>query len=329
MKLIHELRWNRVLGSWVIVSNIRKIRPWRPSDHCPFCPGAPEIDGKTGWKVLVIKNRFPALVPNPHTSDVKGLKEEGYGYTEVVIETPVHEGDLCDIPLNHLKEVIDVFAQRTVELSKDKRIKYVAVFRNKGAAIGVSITHPHSQIYALSFIPPRISIELRNAEKFWRSEEKCLFCDIIEEEKNSSRIIYLNDSFIVFMPFGVQWPFETHIYPLRHVQKLPDLSDKERLDLADALRVITKAYNLLFEIDFPYIMAVHQAPSRGSYPFYHLHIEFYTLLRDKNKLKYAAGIEWGFFSFTYDGLPEENAKLLRTAASKALKVLDEHLGEVP
>ena len=337
MEEYHELRWNPLLNSWVIVSNVRKFRPWRPSSHCPFCPGAPEAKFKSECDTLALPNKYPTLITNPKISrKSKGLFRlaKGYGYAEVLVETPQHEGDLCDIPLRHMKKVVEGYIERTLKLGSDPKVKYVAVFRNKGAAVGVSLTHPHSQIYALPFIPPRIRLELRNARRYWRRNGRCLFCDLLKEElSEKQRIIYRNDFFTAFLPFYAMWPYEIHIYSNNHIGGLPELNEEEKLHLADILKAITKTYNTLFEMDFPYIMAVHQSPTDGKrYEYYHLHIEFYPPLRSADKLKYAAGIEWGYFTFTYDDLPEEKAKELRRAAYRAVEDLsrtDKVLGEAP
>jgi len=326
--MTNELRWNPILGEWIIVAAKREKRPWRPN-YCPFCPGSEETG--EGWRVLVLPNRYPALGVDAEVAtsskDIYCVKP-GYGYCEVVIETPMHEGDLCDLSLEHLKEVIDAFSQRYVELGRDPKIKYVFEFRNKGAAIGVSLHHPHSQIYALPFIPPRVKRELDNSRKFYKKNGRCLFCRILElEYESKSRILYENADFTVFLPFFAMWPYEVHVYPRRHVQNLPMLTEEERYSLADALKVITKAYNMLFDMNLPYIMAVHQSPTDGGeYKYYHLHIEFYPPNRDANKLKYAAGIEWGAGVFTYDGLPEERAMQLKKAVNKALNDLEKKEG---
>ena len=321
--MANELRWNPILGEWIIVASKRETRPWRPKT-CPFCPGSEETG--YGWKIKVLPNRFPALRTDAQTSiESHGIYvvKPAYGYCEVIVETPMHEGDLCDIEINNLKEFIDVLAERFVKLGSDPKIKYVFEFRNKGAAIGVSLHHPHSQIYALPFIPPRIKRELKNAKKFWSKRGICLFCHIIKLEKDfGKRIIYENDHFIQFLPFFAMWPYETHIYPKRHVQSLNMLSDEERYALADVLKVATKTYNTLFDMSLPYIMAIHQKPTDGKdYSFYHMHIEFYPPNRDKEKVKYAAGIEWGAGTFTYDALPEERARQLQRACVKAIREL--------
>ncbi|RLE76531.1 MAG: galactose-1-phosphate uridylyltransferase [Thermoprotei archaeon] len=321
---VNELRWNPLLREWIIVSSGRERRPWRPKGYCPFCPGAEETG--YGWDVLVLDNKFPALVREPRTSRrsrgvyrVRGA----YGYCKVLVETPQHEGDLCDLSLSQLVKVIDKFAEVYEELGRDPGVRCVMEFRNKGEAIGVSLTHPHSQIYALPFIPTRVRRELRSARSFARRRGECLFCHILKLElKEGVRVVYENEGFVAFVPFFAMWPLEVHVYPRRHVQSLPQLTGGERLDLAKCLKVVTYAYNRVFDQDMPYMMVLHQAPTDGrDYSYYHMHLEFYPILRDRGKLKYAAGIEWGAGTFTYDGLPEANAARLREALAGKLAEL--------
>jgi len=318
----NELRWNPLLGSWIVVSSGRRKRPWR-SGKCPFCPGSPETG--YGWDVLVLKNRFPALRPDAKPSrESRDLYkvEPGYGHCRVVIETPQHEGDLSDIPLETLGKYIFALASVTEELCRDEKVEYVMPFRNKGEAIGVSLSHPHSQVYALPFIPPRVKLEIRNMEEFWRENSKCLLCHILELERDEGvRLLYGNDGFTAFLPFFAMWPYEVHIYANRHVGTLKELNEDERLDLADTLKVVTAMYNNLFDFSLPYIMVFHQRPCKVEAKYFHIHVEFYPIHREKDKLKYAAGIEWGAWTFTYDALPEAKAKELKAALTRALDKL--------
>ncbi|MGQ9782085.1 MAG: galactose-1-phosphate uridylyltransferase [Nitrososphaeria archaeon] len=320
--LSNELRWNPLLGTWIIVSSKRKARPWRERE-CPFCPGSPELG--YNWDVKVLDNMFPALRVDTQTStrtkDILKVKP-GYGYCKVVVETPDHKGDLDTIPFDNLVKVIKVFREETTKLCSDKRIKYVFPFRNKGELIGVSLTHPHSQIYALPFVPTRIKSELANARAFYKKNGKCLLCHLLELERSKNkRILYSNRSFTLIMPSYAMWPYETHIYSNKHLAMLPELSDNQAKGLADTIKVTVAMYNSLFDFDLPYVMALHQAPCNNKYQFYHFHIEFYPIHRSKDKLKYAAGIEWGTYTFTYDDLPENKASEMKRATQKAFQKL--------
>jgi len=319
--LSNELRWNPLLGCWVIVSSKRAKRPWRKSE-CPFCPGSPETG--FGWDVIVLDNKYPALRADAKVSregfDIYKV-QPAYGYAKVVVETPEHEGDLDSIPFENLVKYIRILGDVTSEYCSDERIKYVFPFRNKGEIIGVSLTHPHSQIYILPFIPPRVIREIRMMEDFRREHGECLLCHILELEKGEgSRILYENEHYIAFLPFFAMWPYEVHIYPKRHVCRLDKLSKKEVVSLADAIRVVVAGYNSLFDFSLPYMMVFHQAPCSNDADF-HLHVEFYPVHRERDKLKYPAGIEWGGWVFTYDALPEEKALELKEAVKRGLKKL--------
>ncbi|MEM3922227.1 MAG: galactose-1-phosphate uridylyltransferase [Nitrososphaerota archaeon] len=321
----HELRWNPLLRCWTIVAGRRIKRPWR-SGKCPFCPGGEETAGS--WRVLALPNRYPALSPNaPEVlgDDLFG-KARALGECEVIIESPQHEGDFPDFPLDQVALYIELLAERTRILGSKPYIKCVVPFKNKGALIGVSLTHPHSQIYALPFIPPRIARELESTEDYGRRYGRSIFDDILARElEEGSRAIYENDSFIIFMPFFVMWPYELHVYPKINVTSLPELGRGDQEMLADAVRVAVGTYEELFGKDCAYMMIFHQAPTDRKYTDYRLHLEFYTPHFTGDRIKYAAGIEWGAWVFTYDGIPEERAEELRAAARKALGRID-HLG---
>lgn len=324
MILSNELRWNPILGTWIVVSSRRAVRPWRRGE-CPFCPGAPETG--YGWDVLVLDNRYPALRPDARPSrESRGvyIVRPGYGFCKVVVETPEHEGDLDTVPFANLAKYIAALAEVTRGYCGEQGIEYVLPFRNKGKVIGVSLTHPHSQVYILPFVPPRVRRELECSERFYRENNACLFCRVLEQEREEGgRLLYENPGFAAFLPFFAMWPYEVHVYPKRHFQRLTDLSEDEVRELADALRVVVAGYNSLFGFSLPYMMIFHQAPCRGDYAYYHFHVEFYPVHRAPDKLKYAAGIEWGGWVFTYDALPEEKAAELREAFARGLSVLRE------
>ena len=313
MPTINELRYNPLLGRWIIIAAERERRPWRPNT-CPFCPGSEEIGHEAD--VVTLPNKYPALTINPKTSrksmDILRVKE-GYGYCKVVVETSLHEGDLCDIGLDNVIKYLKELIRQHKEISSDPKIKYIFPFRNKGSEIGVSLHHPHSQIYAFPFIPLRIEREIECMRNFWKERKRCLLCHIIDLElKLDERVIYHGDNFIALVPFYAEWPYEVHIYPKRHVKYLMELREDEIRELSKLLQLVTRAYNKLFDRPFPYILSYHQAPvNSGDYPFYHMHLEFYPPLRSRDKLKYTAGVERGTWTFTYDGLPEERALELK------------------
>ncbi len=311
-----ELRWDPILREWIIVSGRREKRPILPEGLCPFCPGAEEIP-KTPWSVLTLPNKFPALVPDPPPPDVGGDKlyrcKPARGVCEVVLYTPQHNATLTNLSVGHIKLLIDLWTERYRELGDRDYIKYVFIFENKGREIGVTLDHPHGQIYAFPFIPPRIKRELSSSRTYWKRTGGCLFCRIMEKERrDGSRIICENDHFMCFLPFFARWPYGVHIYPKRHTQSLPDLSDEERLAFAQILKVVLAKFDNLFMMSFPYMMVLHQKPTDGKdYPYYHFHVEFYPPYREKGKLKFFASIETGTGTVTFDYRPEDKAEELR------------------
>jgi UDPglucose--hexose-1-phosphate uridylyltransferase len=232
------------------------------------------------------------------------------------------------MPLSQVSDFIRLLADRTKELASLRYVKHIMPFKNKGALIGVSLTHPHSQLYALPFVPPRISREIASVRRFTAKHHRNLFDAILESEiEDRSRLIYSNERFTVVLPFFGMWPFETHIYTSTPLRSLVDLDERSQLMLADAIRATTATYEEQFGRDCAYIMVFHQAPSKGDYRDYRLHVEFYTPHITRDRIKYAAGIEWGAGTFTYDGVPEERASVLRKGAQKALGKI-ESMGEV-
>lgn len=326
---MRELRYNPLTGQWIMVSSIRKERRWRPANYCPFCPGTEETG--YGWDVLVLSNKFPALsfeAERVYSLDEVYRKAQAIGDCGVIVETPEHNvKDLDELPLQQVYKVVKTWKDLTEKYMRSNKISYLMIFRNKGEEIGVSLTHPHSQYYAMPFIPLRERLMMKNSLDFMRRYGKCLGCAILENEmKYKERLVYQNKHIIAFLPYFASWPFETHIYPRRHVNYVNQLSDEELLYLADALRAVLGTLNSVLDRQMPYSFAVIQAPLKGDYNYFHMHIEIYPILRDKDKLKYAAGIEMSTWDFTYDGVPEENAKRLKDACKKSHNII-KPLGE--
>jgi UDPglucose--hexose-1-phosphate uridylyltransferase len=192
-------------------------------------------------------------------------------------------------------------------------IKFVFIFENKGEAIGVTLHHPHCQIYGYPFVPPRVEKELDQSRMHTRATGRCLICDIVAAElRDARRVVTGNASFVAFIPFFARWPYEVHIVSRRHVQSLEDLSPVEQRDMASILKAILGAYDQVFGVSFPYMMVMHQRPSDGGvYDYYHFHVEFYPPLRSPTRLKYLAGSETGAGMFVNDTLPETKAQELR------------------
>jgi len=321
-----ELRYDPVKGQKVAYATKRQDRTFHPpKDFCPLCPTKSskmetEIP-ESYYDIVVFENKFPTFSKNP---DALGKKKknlyrhvESKGICEVVCYTQEHDRYLEDQSIEKIENLIKVWQDRYHSLGKKDFIKYVFIFENKGKEIGVTLSHPHGQIYAFSYIPPVVRQELKSSKDFYHKNKKCLHCAIIKEElEEENRIIIRNNDFIAFIPFYARWPYEVHIYSLRHLGNLCELNGKEITSLAEVIKELIIRYNKLFNFRMPYVMVIHQNPTDNkNYDYYHLHFEFYPPYRTKDKFKYMAGCELGAGTFINDTLPEEKAKELRDAGN--------------
>jgi UDPglucose--hexose-1-phosphate uridylyltransferase len=322
--MMSELRWNPVLREWTITAAHRQERTFLPpADECPLCPHPPgsglgELE-RDDFEVAVFENRFPSLQRNPPEPVVEGTDftpvAPSAGACEVVVYTPDHVGSLGDASLVHLRRLIAVWAHRTRVLGARHEVEYVYVFENRGEAIGVTLHHPHGQIYGYPFLPPVIERELAAADERRRRDGGCVWCALRDQElAEGARIVAEAGSWLAVVPFFARWPYELHLLPDRHVGWLSDLQPGEVAGLAELLRSVVRAYDALFSFPLPYVMAIHQRPTDASpNGAYHLHIEFYPPHRSATKLKYLAGSEAGAGAFINDTIPEESAAHLREA----------------
>jgi UDPglucose--hexose-1-phosphate uridylyltransferase len=308
-----ELRWHPLLREWVVVAAHRQGRPQMPADWCPFCPGSGRVP--EGYDVYLYQNDFAALSLNgPPFDPEPGLfKSTGAkGVCDVVLYHPSHYLAPSQLSVEQWRKVIDVWTSRSEELSRIPDIAYVYVFENTGLAIGVTMPHPHGQIYAFPFIPPLVQRELDASSEFHVASQGCLYCRLLEgEEADGRRLIARQGGFVAFVPFAARWPAEVHIYPHRHCASLADLSELDRDDLAGLISIVRRKYDNLFGFPMPLMMIVRQAPAKGEHPYFHLHIEFCPIQRDQNKIKYLAGVESGGGTFLNDTEAEERAACLR------------------
>lgn len=300
---------------------------------CPFCPGSGKVPSQ--YNVLSYDNDFPALSLDAE-EDLPGQEHEpgpyrsvpGYGKCEVILYSSDHEKALWELPLAHIESLVDLWCERCGELSKDPRIKYVFVFENRGAEVGVTIHHPHGQIYAYPFVPLKLQAELENCRKYFLEQGACLLCHMNRtEEKNKVRIIAQNEGFLAYLPHFTDYPYGVFIVPKRHVCDLPSLTRGERAGLAEMLRDICGAFDALFDRAFPYMMCVHQVPVnspeyRSLEEYYHLHIEFYPPLRAKDRIKYYASSEMGAWAACNPLPVEDTAVLLREALQKFRRLVE-------
>jgi len=314
-----ELRWNPTAREWVSTASHRQERPQLPTEWCPFCPGSGRVPDR--YDVHIYPNDFAAFSIPPPEPAIEGdafyRVAPSYGRADVVLYHPDHNTSLPELSLGHLLLLVRLWRKRFVELKNTPGIRYVLIFENKGAVIGVTMPHPHGQIYALPFIPPRLEKELAAARSYRRAHHRCVFCEVLERERRDGRrIIAENADFTAFVPFFARWPFEVHVYPRRHVVSLEEFRPHEETAFAEILKWVTMKYDNLYGLSFPYMMLMHQAPTAGQFPYFHFHVEFYPPHRSRDKLKYLASVETGAGTFLNDSLAEEKSKELAAVAPR-------------
>ncbi len=309
-------RFNPLTGDWVLVSPQRNARPWlgqvekTPTENLPaydpecyLCPGNERAGGIRNPRyehTFVFDNDFAALRPDPITqegvsSDYPLLRATSErGVCRVVCFSPRHDLTLPELEPSAVAEVITVWAEQTSDLSRKDFIHNVQVFENKGALMGCSNPHPHSQIWAQSQIPTEIAKELATQSAYWADHNRLLLLDYAaEERRRGERIVFENEYFTALVPFWAVWPFEILLIARQAIQYLSDLTSSERMALAEVMQQVTTRYDNLFEISFPYSMGFHQAPLDGQpHPEWTLHAHFYPpLLRSATVRKFMVGYE--------------------------------------
>jgi UDPglucose--hexose-1-phosphate uridylyltransferase len=328
-----ELRKDPITGRWVIIATDRAKRPGDfirqpvPPAHqtvCPFDAGnenktPPEVlayrngggRDQPGWRVRVVPNKFPVLgIEGNLNRQGEGMydKMSGIGANEVIIESPDHAATLSDMPDHQIAEVLYAFKDRVNDLKRDRRFRYIILFRNYGEAAGASLEHPHSQLIALPVIPSVVKEEVDASREFYEAKERCIFCDIIHEESSAgARLISETDRFTVLAPYAPRFPFETWILPKQHASHYED-SEPALLDnLAWVLRSTMRKIDKVLERP-SYNFIVHSAPvQEAQLAYYHWHIEIIP------KLTKVAGFEWGTGFYINPTPPEEAARFLREA----------------
>jgi UDPglucose--hexose-1-phosphate uridylyltransferase len=320
-----ELRYDAVLDEWVGIASHRQGRTHLPPTHeCPLCPSTPERSTEIpspSYDVVVFENRFPSFaqsVPEvPDTVDASLFRRQpGVGRCEVVCFTSDHNASFRQLLPDRVRLVVEAWVDRTLELSRMPHVEQVFCFENRGREIGVTLSHPHGQIYAYPFVTPRTRRMLDSArnhrERTWRN----LFADVLDDERAAGvRLIAESEHWTAFVPAAARWPVEVHLYPRRHVVDLPALSDSERDDFAGIYLDVLRRLDALFDVPLPYIAAWHQAPVRIDRDLAYLHLQVFSIRRAVDKLKYLAGSESGMGAFVTDVLPEDVAQRLREVGS--------------
>ncbi|GMA50971.1 galactose-1-phosphate uridylyltransferase [Alicyclobacillus contaminans] len=317
-----ELRYNPLLRDWTMVASHRQNRPNMPKDFCPFCPGSGRVPDT--YDVLKYDNDFPALSQDPPEPDDVGTAlypvKPAYGKCEVILYSPDHHATLPELPVAHIRKLVDLWADRYVSLAANPRHKYVLIFENRGPEVGVTMPHPHGQIYAYPYIPQKLRVELESCEAHRQETGRCLVCDINREEQSAGvRMLVETDHFVSYLPFFTDYPYGAFISSKAHLGSLAEFSEAEKDDLANILKQVTAGMDALFDRQFPYMMVLHQSPVNGpdTEAYYHFHIEFYPPLRAKDKLKYLASSETGAWAPCNPTAVEQTAPELRAAIQRA------------
>lgn len=304
-----------------MIASHRQNRPQMPKDWCPFCPGSGNVPDH--YDVYKYDNDFPALSQNPPEPDDVATDffqtRPAYGKCEVILYSPEHTTTLPQLPVEHIKKLVDLWTERFIEISKDPKIKYVFIFENRGEVVGVTMPHPHGQIYGYSNIPKKIQLELESSKEHFDKTGHCLICDMLREElKVGDRVIFENDDFAVILPFFTEYPYGMYIISKHHKQNLAEFTEAEKLSLAQTLKETTGTFDALFDMPFPYMMCMHQNPvnSEDTSGYYHFHIEFFPPMRSADKIKFNASSETGVWAHCNPTCPEEMAQQLRDAYKK-------------
>lgn len=314
-----HLRWHPLRGEWITYAAYRQGRTFLPPpEYNPLAvttdPAAPTELPAGNWDVAVFDNRFPSL--SLAAKEAPALivpTAPGKGACEVVVFTQDARSSLGALPLEHIELLMCVWAERTVALGGAEEIEYVLPFENRGAEVGVTLHHPHGQIYAYPFVPPVPARLQQNAVEFFRSHNETILADHIRKElQDGARMIYTGRHAVAFVPVCARYPYEVWVAPVEPVETFAHLRDEQRSDLARALKTVLMKYDNLWQRPFPYLMTWYQAPTDGqAHPESHLHAEFYPPYRTPDKLKYLAGTEIGAGMFAMDVLPEDKARELQ------------------
>jgi UDPglucose--hexose-1-phosphate uridylyltransferase len=317
-----ELRWHPLLQEWVITATHRQERTFHPPpEYCPLCPtrddAYPTEVPEPTYEIVVFENRFPSLVREPPAPAVAPTPFSpvmpAQGVCEVVLYTPDHHATLADLPSERIEQLIYVWRDRYAELGARPEVQYVFIFENKGREIGVTLSHPHGQIYAYPFLPPKLERELDAMRRHHAATGGNLLLEILQcEVQDGRRIVQRMGGWVSFVPFFARYPYEVYLVPELPRRDLLDLTDDEIAGLARILKDTLQRYDRLWGFSMPYIMAQHPRPTDGApHPYWQFHIEFYPPYRTRDKLKYLAGSESGAGVFINDTLPEATAQALR------------------
>ncbi|MDO4913841.1 MAG: galactose-1-phosphate uridylyltransferase [Bifidobacteriaceae bacterium] len=326
-----QMRQDPLTGDWIPMATARMNRPITAGPGAtavgnPLAarkPGDPYQDGEvpdTDYNVVVFENRFPSMVNVPNADGSLQFvnnnplweKKLASGRCEVICFDPNETGLPADLPVSRLRTVVEAWAFRTAEISQMEGIEQIFPFENHGQEIGVSLAHPHGQVYCYPFIAPKLEQELQHTQQYFERTGGNLLRDIMNAEiEAQERVVMRNHSWVAYVPAAARWPLEVHVAPVRDVLTLDELNDQERWDLAQMYSTLLRRGNKFFDtgdgkgMDLPYIAAWHQAPIHDSRrENYRLNLQFFSFRRATNKIKYLAGSESGMAAWISDTTPE-------------------------
>ena len=324
-----EQRWHPLREEWVVVAAHRQDRPWQGEragvratpvpehvETCYFCPRTVRVSGARNpdyTSVFVFDNDHPCVGPEApqHLTPAPGIYRNGpaTGVARVVCYTPKHNLTLAELPADSIATLLHTWREQYIELGARPEVRHVLIFENKGDVVGVSNPHPHGQIYATNFVFKTIETEASVCGRYYREHGRVLFQDILNSESSDGRrVLFANSSAIAFLPYFARYAYECYVAPKATHASLATMSAGEIRDLAAALKSLLVRYDNLWERSFPYVLALHQAPTDGAdYSGFHFHIECHPPLRKPDLLKYLAGPEIGGGNFLSDTLPEAKA----------------------
>ncbi|MBV9230319.1 MAG: galactose-1-phosphate uridylyltransferase [Chloroflexi bacterium] len=323
-----EERWHPLREEWVIIAAHRQNRPWigatvAPNEapipsyvsDCYLCPGNRRVSGNYNpdyQSTFVFDNDHPCVgmdAPESVRPIPPYRSRSARGYARVICYSPRHDLTVAEMSPASIAEIVQVWQQQTLDLGNSPTVNHVLCFENKGETVGVSNPHPHAQVYATNFVFKTIETEVSASERYLQDTGRTLFSDIIAaEQADGRRILYEDEYAIAFVPYFARYAYEVYVAPKRRVSHIYDLDDCEVEALAHALKNVTVRYDNLWQMSFPYVMPLHQAPTDGGdYSSFHFFIAFHPPLRRPNVLKYLAGPEIGGGNFVSDTLPEEKA----------------------
>lgn len=338
-----EQRFHPLREEWVIVAAHRQERPWggevsgasRPpapayDPTCYLCPGNARVGGRQNPRytdVFVFENDLPCVgtaAPEPAPLPVPGFfrAERAAGLARVVCYTPRHDLTLAELALPDIVRLLEVWQAQHRELGARSEVAHVLVFENKGDVVGVSNPHPHGQIYATSFVPKTIEVELTASERHFAETGRVLFQDILRAEREDGRrVIAENGTACAFLPYFARFPYEVFVAPKRTCPDIAALTPAELGDFASALKDVLVRYDNLWQTSFPYVLVLHQAPTDGRpHPSFHFHAELHPPLRKPGLRKFLAGPEIGAGCFLSDAAPEDKARELLAVPAEHYRV---------